>query len=486
MSVNACRYFMPPAPWRRTKIVCTLGPASSSEEVIRRLIRAGMDVARINFSHGDHAGHARAVRLVRTIAQEEGRNVAVLGDLQGPKLRVGELAGGQMRLEEGQRVLVAASPATQGNIVPVPHQELIQHLQPGDVLLLDDGLMSLRVEEVGEGAAVCRVLAGGTLLSNKGISLPGAASTLPAITPKDRQDLAFAVEQEFDFIALSFVRQADDVRELRRLLAELGADIPIVAKIEKREAVANIQEIVQTADAVMVARGDLGVEAPAEEVPLHQKHIIRLARQAAKPVIIATQMLESMIYNPRPTRAEASDVANAILDGADAVMLSGETAVGKYPVEAVEMMVRIALATEPAFPYEQELSRVGPQPADGITDAITQATCEIAHELPAKAIISSTMSGYTARMVSRHRPATPILVCTPSEKVCRQMALVWGTHAALVPEYHSTDEMIRTADQAAACGMANVGDLVVITAGIPSGGRGKTNMIYVHRVLGET
>ncbi|MGQ9666416.1 MAG: pyruvate kinase [Anaerolineae bacterium] len=485
--MDVCQHFAPPAPWRRTKIVCTLGPASSSEEIIRRLIRAGMDVARINFSHGDHAGHARAVQLVRTIAQEEGRNVAILGDLQGPKLRVGELAGGQMRLEEGQRILLtAASSAEQAGIIPVPHQELLQHLQPGDVLLLDDGLMSLRVAEVGGGTAVCQVLAGGILLSNKGISLPGAASTLPAITPKDRQDLAFAVEQEFDFIALSFVRRADDVRELRRLLAELGADIPIVAKIEKREAVANIQEIVQTADAVMVARGDLGVEAPAEEVPLYQKRIIQLARQAAKPVITATQMLESMIHNPRPTRAEASDVANAILDGTDAVMLSGETAVGKYPAEAVEMMVRIALATERAFPYERELGRVGPLPADGVTDAITQATCEIAHELPARAIISSTMSGYTARMVSRHRPATPILVCTPSERVCRQMALVWGTHAARVPEYHSTDEMIRTADQAvAACGMANAGDLVVITAGIPSGGRGKTNMVYVHRVSEE-
>lgn len=483
--MNTCQYFAPPAPWRRTKIVCTLGPASASEEVIRRLIRAGMDVARINFSHGDHAGHAQAVKVVRAIAQEEGRNVAILGDLQGPKLRVGELAGGQVRLTEGARVRLTAAPsAEQGDVIPIPHQELLRHLRPGDVLLLDDGLLSLRVEEAGEGSAVCEVLAGGTLLSHKGISLPGAASTLPAITPKDRQDLAFAVEQGFDFIALSFVRRAADVEELRRLLAELGADIPIVAKIEKREAVANIEEIIQAADAVMVARGDLGVEAPAEEVPLYQKRIIQLARLAARPVITATQMLESMIHNPRPTRAEASDVANAILDGTDAVMLSGETAVGKYPVEAVEMMARIALATEKAFPYERELERVGPLPADGVTDAITQATCEIAQGLPAKAIVTSTMSGYTARMVSRHRPATPILVCTPSEKVCRQMALVWGAHAARVPEYHSTDEMIRTADQAVtACGMAKAGELVVITAGIPSGGRGKTNMVYVHRVM---
>lgn len=485
--MSTCRYFAPPAPWRRTKIICTLGPATSSEEMIRRLIRAGMDVARINFSHGDHATHASAVQMVRAIAREERRNVAIMGDLQGPKLRVGELAGGQMRLQEGGHVrLVAAASVEQGDTIPIPHQELIQHLRPGDVLLLDDGLMSLRVEEVGPAEAVGEVLAGGTLLSHKGISLPGAASSLPAITPKDRADLAFAVQQDFDFIALSFVRQAEDVQELRRLLAELGADIPIVAKIEKREAVENIQAIIQAADAVMVARGDLGVEAPAEEVPLYQKRIIQLARLAAKPVITATQMLESMIHNPRPTRAEASDVANAILDGTDAVMLSGETAIGKYPVEAVEMMVRIALATERAFPYERELERVGPLPADGVTDAVTQATCEIAHELSAKAIIPSTMSGYTARMVSRHRPATPILVCTPSEKVCRQMALVWGAHAALVPEYQGTDEMIRTADQAAvACGMAKAGDLVVITAGIPRGGRGKTNMVYVHRVMGE-
>ncbi|MGC8827739.1 MAG: pyruvate kinase, partial [Anaerolineae bacterium] len=311
--------------------------------MIRRLIRAGMDAARINFSHGDHAGHALAVQMVRAIAREECRNVAIMGDLQGPKLRVGELAGGQMRLQEGAHVrLIAAAAVEQGDIIPIPHQELIQHLRPGDVLLLDDGLMSLRVEEAGPEGVVCEVLAGGMLLSHKGISLPGAASTLPAITPKDRQDLAFAVEQSFDFIALSFVRRAEDVEELRRLLVELGADIPIVAKIEKREAVERIQEIIQAADAVMVARGDLGVEAPAEEVPLYQKRIIQLARLAARPVITATQMLESMIQNPRPTRAEASDVANAILDGTDCVMLSGESAVGRFPIEATAMLAKIA------------------------------------------------------------------------------------------------------------------------------------------------
>ena len=468
---------------RRTKIVCTLGPASQSEETLREMIRAGMDVARINFSHGDHETHARNIALVRRLAQEEGRVLAVMGDLQGPKLRVGEIAA-QVTLREGEDFnLTTRSVPGDDREVNFPHPEVMGDVRPGDRVLLDDGLLELEVLETTPTDIRCRVVTGGPLKSHKGVSLLGVSLNLPSLTEKDREDAAFAIQQGVDYLALSFVRRAEDVSQLRDLLEQNQAPIPIIAKIEKREAVEAFEEIMEISDGAMVARGDLGVEAPAEEVPIYQKRIIRLANEVGKPVITATQMLSSMMENPRPTRAEASDVANAILDGTDAIMLSGETAVGKYPVEAVRMMAKIALTTERILPYEEWVHEAVLEPSLTPTDAISQATCEIAFELSAKAIISSTISDYTARMVAKHRPVTPIIAITPSPETQRRLALVWGVYPLLVSEFAHTDQMIETAVQAALDeGMIEKGDTVVITAGVPLGGAGHTNMLKVHVV----
>jgi pyruvate kinase len=468
---------------RRTKIVCTLGPASQSEETLREMIRAGMDVARINFSHGDHETHARNIVLVRRLAQEEGRVLAVMGDLQGPKLRVGEIAA-QVTLREGQDFNLTTRPVPgDDREVNFPHPEVMGAVRPGDRVLLDDGLLELEVLETSPTDICCRVITGGPLKSHKGVSLPGVSLSLPSLTEKDRKDASFAIRQGVDYLALSFVRQAEDVSQLRDLLEQNQVPALIIAKIEKREAVEAFEEIMETSDGVMVARGDLGVETPAEEVPIYQKRFIRLANEVGKPVITATQMLNSMIDNPRPTRAEASDVANAILDGTDAIMLSGETAVGKYPIEAVRMMAKIALTTERILPYQEWVHTAALEPSFTPTEAISQATCEIALELSAKAIISSTMSGHTARMVAKHRPATPIIAVTPNPETQRRLALIWGVYPLLVSEFAHTDQMIETAVQAVLDeGMIEKGDTVVITAGVPLGGSGRTNMLKVHVV----
>jgi len=468
---------------RRTKIVCTLGPASQSEETLREMVRAGMDVARINFSYGDHQTHARNIALVRRLAREAGRVLAVMGDLQGPKLRVGEIAT-PVTLREGQDFNLTTRPVPgDDQEVNLPHPEVMGDVRPGDRVLLDDGLLELRVLETTPTDLRCRVIIGGPLTSRKGVSLPGVSLSLPSLTEKDREDAAFAIQQGVDYLALSFVRRAEDVSRLRDLLRQHRASIPIIAKIEKREAVEAFEGVMEASDGAMVARGDLGVETPAEEVPIYQKRIIRLANEVGKPVITATQMLNSMMDNPRPTRAEASDVANAILDGTDAVMLSGETAVGKYPVETVGMMARIALTTERMIPHQERVHEAFLEPSFTPTDAISQATCEIAWELSAKAIISSTMSGHTARMVAKHRPATPIIAVTPSPETQRRLALVWGVCPLLVSEFAHTDQMIETAVQAVLKeGMVEKGDTVVITAGVPLGGPGRTNMLKVHVV----
>lgn len=464
---------------RRTKIVCTIGPASREEGILRELIRAGMDVARINFSHGDRTTHASDISLIRRLAAEEGRLVAILGDLQGPRLRVGEIPGGKMLLSEGETVSLTAHPAPPSQI-PLPYADWLSDLSPGDRILLDDGLLELEVEEASPAGACCKVLAGGVLLSRKGISLPGVSLSLPSLTEKDKEDVDFALEQGVDYLALSFVRRASDIFSLKGLLEEKGAEIPIIAKIEKREALENFDEILAASDGVMVARGDLGVEIPAEEVPTHQKEIIRKANEAGKPVITATQMLDSMMQHPRPTRAEASDVANAIWDGTDALMLSGETAVGKYPIEAVKMMARIAITAEKAFPYEDWARRAAFEIACTPTDAISQATCEIALELGARVIVTSTTTGYTARMVAKHRPATPIIAITPSPATQRCLALVWGVESFLVESFSNTDQMIETAvNTAREKGLVEKGDTVVITAGVPLGGPGRTNMLKI-------
>ncbi len=468
----------------RTKIVCTLGPASQTEDVLRPIITAGMTVARINFSHGDHATHTRNITLVRRLANELGRVVAVMVDLQGPKLRVGDIASPGATLREGATFTLTTRPVPgDDREVHLPHPQLVADLHPGERILLDDGMLELEVLDTTDTDVHCRVITGGLLTSHKGINLPETQLSLSSITDKDRHDLAFALEQRVDYVAQSFVRRAADVLALRNLLAEHNATVPIVAKIEKREAIDAFDDILAVSDGIMVARGDLGVEVPAEDVPLHQKMIIRKARAAGVPVITATQMLQSMIENPRPTRAEASDVANAILDGTDAVMLSGETAVGRYPVAAVETMARIANTIERSLPYEEWMHRGVLERATTATDAISQATCEIALELEAKAIITTTMSGHTARMVAKHRPRTPIVAVTPDPAVQRRLALVWGVESLLIPAVTHTDEMVYQAMEAIKKrGLVERGDLVILTAGVPLGGVGKTNMLQVRVV----
>jgi pyruvate kinase len=468
----------------RTKIVCTLGPASDDQATIRAFIEAGMAVARINFSHGVHEDHARSIRIVRQLGDEMERAVAVLADLQGPKLRVGRLPEQGIPLVEGQKMtLVDAGSSDQPGVVPVPHPEVLREVEPGERILLDDGLLELQVAERREQGVVVRVVTGGVLQSRKGLSLPHTSLKMPSITDKDKADAAFALEQQVDYFALSFVRKAKDIQHLRAWLTEKGADTPIIAKIEKPEALDCIDELVAASDGLMVARGDLGIEAPAEEVPMAQKRIIRACNKAGKPVITATQMLDSMIRNPRPTRAEASDVANAILDGSDAIMLSGETAVGRYAVQAVKTMARIASVTEKSMPYAEWLQRAFMTGSRSITDAISQVACEIAAELGAVAIITSTTSGETAQQVASHRPATHIVAPTPNLATHRQLALVWGVAPLLIDQFTDTDAMMVTVVEAARSrGLVQDGDLVVITAGVPLGGAGLTNMIKVHRV----
>ncbi|OQA16837.1 MAG: Pyruvate kinase [Chloroflexi bacterium ADurb.Bin360] len=489
-----------------TKIVCTLGPATESPEVIRAMIRAGMTVARLNFSHGGAEGKHQMAELIRRVAHEENRFVALMGDLQGPKIRVGKLPEGGVPLEEGREIILTSGPiADPQHEIPFPHPDIILDLRIGDHILLDDGTLELEVLAVMPPAARCRVKVGGMLSSNKGVNLPGVALKLTAMTEKDCEDAAVALELELDYLALSFVRSAKDVDELRahlkalvragneRLPGENPHRIPaIVAKIEKPEALQDLETIVRAADAVMVARGDLGVETAPERVPLAQKEIIRLCNRLGKPVITATQMLQSMIDNPRPTRAEASDVANAIIDGSDAVMLSGETSVGKYPVEAVRMMARISESVEAStsFPYNQLLNLTGggetlPTPRL-ISRSISRATVEIAEECGAKAILTSTESGRTARTVARHRPRCPLIAATPFEQTARRLQLVWGVIPALVEPFHDTDSMIQTMIQAAVrLGYAKVDDEVVLTAGIPFEVHGVTNMLKVHTVRKE-
>ncbi len=472
----------------RTKIVCTLGPASDDEATISALVDAGMAAARINFSHDTHAVHARRIGLVRRLASRAGHPIAILGDLQGPKLRVGLLPEKGIPLVEGETVTLSNQASSMNaDLIPLPHPEVLRDVHRGDRMLLDDGLLELRVLDCDGEQVRAKVVVGGVLTSRKGLSLPHTSLRLPSITEKDRADAAFGVEQQVDYFGLSFVRRADDVTHLRAWLYELGADTPVIAKIEKPEALDCIEEILAVSDGLMVARGDLGVEAPAEDVPIAQKRIILACNRAGKPVITATQMLDSMIRNPRPTRAEASDVANAILDGSDAIMLSGETAVGRYPIQSVQTMARIAAVTERSMPYADWLQRTRATGSMGVTGAIGQVATEIAADIHAKAIITSTMSGATARRVAMHRPITPIIAPSPSETTCRQLALVWGVRPLLVEQFEDTDAMIATAVNAAQeRHLVEEGDLVVITAGVPVGGAGLTNMLKVHRVGEET
>lgn len=471
----------------RTKIVCTLGPASHSPEILKEMIGSGMNVARLNFSHGDPEYHAQNMAMLRQASEEMGQPVAILTDLQGPKLRVGKMQGDGVPLVEGESVVLTTRPVL-GHLgeVPVQYADLPHLVNPNERILLDDGLLELVVLDSNETDIRCRVVVGGLLQSDKGMNLPHAHTSIPAITDKDKKDLVFALENLVDWIGLSFVRSADDVLAIKSLIQEqccFGRPTPVVAKIEKPEAVQDIDAIIAASDGIMVARGDLGIETSPEEVPLVQKLIIRKCNEAGVPVITATQMLDSMIRNPRPTRAEASDVANAILDGSDAIMLSGETAVGKYPLEAVRTMVKIAQRAELGAKRIGHVNHLSKPDQMSITEAVSHATCETARDLNAAAIITPTVSGHTARMVSKHRPQAPIIAVTPSPMVQRQLCMRWGIHPLLSRRTASTDEMLSDAVNAAkAHGFIKPGDLVVMTAGAAGSLPGTTNLIKVQVV----
>jgi len=463
----------------RTKIVCTIGPASSSPEALQRLTAEGMDVARLNFSHGTHAEHAAIIDALRAIADSAGRPIAILQDLAGIKLRVGTIAAGTVRLERAQPfTLTSRSVPGDAREVSLGFPELPRQVRPGDVLLVADGEIELSVESVTPTDIHCRVVAGGALSSHKGISLPGRSITASGLTAKDREDLAFGVAHDVDYVALSFVRTADDVREARAFLHSQGASIPLIAKIEKHEALAHVDEILAEADGLMVARGDLGVETPLEHVPLLQKMLIERSNRAGKPVITATQMLLSMVENPRPTRAEVGDVANAILDGTDAVMLSEETAAGRFPVEAVATVKRIAEDTETAFPFERWMRRFEDKSLQTLPEAVAGAACELAEHIGASVIVAWTESGATARLVARHRPRRPILALSTRPATARRLALVWGVIPLVTEAGENTDAMMaRAPDLALGMGLLRRGEKAVITAGIPMGVAGSTNLI---------
>lgn len=471
----------------RTKIVATIGPASNNPEIIRRMLHAGMDVARINFSHGDRASHRQTIGMLRQVAQDEGQVLAILGDLQGPKLRLGHIGRGGIQLELGTEVMLTPY-AGQPAMVHLPHPELFERLQPGARIVIGDGEVEMRVMDVQGEAILATVSVAGLLESRKGVNVPGTELPISSVTEKDREDLELICELDLDYVALSFVRSAADIHALRELMDGYGNPIPIIAKIEKSEAIENLLGIREAADGMMVARGDLGIEMPPQEIPLLQKRIIRVCNEVGKPVITATQMLQSMVEHPRPTRAEASDVANAILDGTDAVMLSGESAAGKFPVEAVLMMNQIAEMTEGAFPYDTWRERRDELSANGrgIAEAISAASCAIAEQVNAQAIAPTTMSGFTARMIARHRPETPILAVSPSAHTQRRLALVWGVDCLLVPYAEETDTMIAATLQVLSAQGLEAGGKVVITAGVPFGLKSQTNLIQVHRLQDGT
>ena len=483
---------------RRTKIVATVGPASRSPHTLERLVQAGVNVFRLNFSHGTHEEHLEVVRSVRDIAARLHRPVALLQDLSGPKIRTGKVKDGQVELVKGARLAITTDSSVEGTaeLISTTYEPLSRDVAAGDQVLLDDGNLELRVVSVSAGRVECEVVDGGPLRSNKGMNLPGVALSTPALTEKDRRDLLFGIQHQVDYVAMSFVRRAEDVLEAKELIRSMGEATPVIAKIEKPQAVDNLEAILAASDGVMVARGDLGVEIGAEDVPIVQKRIIAAANAAGKVVITATQMLESMIENPRPTRAEASDVANAILDGTDAVMLSGESAVGKYPVEAVETMARIALSTEQhglaeirprtiGLPCEATSIRgTSPAPAVGspITRSLARVAVSVAEDLGCQLIIAFTESGLTARLVAGHRPGVPVVAMTDDASVYRRLALWWGILPILSESTESTDALLAAGEeQLKARGLVHEGDTVLTLSG-HSMAAAATDMLRVHEV----
>ncbi len=487
---------------RRTKIVCTLGPASNTREKITAMIKAGMNVARVNFSHGTYAEHTAVISNVRNVANRLNRPIAILQDLSGPKLRLGTFE--PILLKRGQEIgfwtgearnSENSSQSSEGKqnpaqnlLLPLPIPELLAALRPNCNLLLDDGKISLKVTHCEGDPNTCeriiyaRCIVGGELKSRKGVTAPGVELNLCGVTAKDEQDFRFGLEQGVDWVAVSYVRRAEDLAPLFRIMEETGIRVPLIAKIEKQEAVENLNTILAVVQGIMVARGDLGVEMPFEQVPLVQKAIIRQCNRVGKPVITATQMLESMIQNPRPTRAEATDVANAILDGTDAVMLSGETAAGEFPIEAVRTMASIAITTDRALLQDQNYE-LRLKPENDVTEAVAHATVVLAEQIKASAILCATTSGGTARAVAQYRPTIPILGVTTEEKTYRQLALTWGVTPRLIAPVENTDEMIEVTQQAALQEkFVKRGNRVVLTAGVPVNNPGTTNMIQVHTI----
>jgi len=466
---------------RRTKIICTIGPATEDEATIRALLKAGMNVARLNFSHGTHEQHLKVIKILRSTAAELDMPLAILQDISGPKIRIGELNKGPINLLPGDTVkLVSGSRQEAEDEIPIDTHGLMESIREKDRILLADGTMELEVTKKEAHHFLAKVIVGGILTSHKGVNLPSSSLNIPNLTEKDKKDLAFGLENEVDWVALSFVRDEADLHEARLIMEDYGYTIPLIAKIEKHEALKNIEGIIKNSDAIMIARGDLGVEIPLEQVPIIQKKLIKIANKHGKPVITATQMLKSMVESPRPTRAEATDVTTAILDGTDAIMLSEETAVGNYPVEAVKFMHKLAITSEESIDYNNYLDRDINKDKTNISQAVSHAACLLAKEVGAKLIIASTMSGSTAQQISSFRPKEPIIAFTASKKIRHRLNLVWGVTPYFVKTLKSTDQMlISVKKMIIENNMAIKGDTLVITAGVPFGVKGTTNLVSV-------
>ena len=470
---------------RKTKIVCTLGPATDNEDVLRQMMLAGMNVARCNFSHATYDEHKKRMDMIKKLRKEVGQPVAILLDTKGPEVRVKNFKDGRVTLEDGQ-LFTLTDDEVEGtkDKVSVTYNRLYEDLEVGMRVLIDDGLIEMQVEQVDRTNIVCRVINGGTVSNHKGVNVPDVDLSMPYISDKDREDILFGISQDVDFIAASFVQKKEDILQLRRLLEKNGgSDIKIIAKIENAQGVTNIDDIIEVSDGIMVARGDMGVEIPYEEVPVIQKKIIKKVYRTGKQVITATQMLESMIKNPRPTRAETTDVANAVYDGTSAIMLSGETAAGSYPVEAVKTMVRIAKRTEQDVDYRKRFYQSARETDTDITNAICHASCTTALDLNAKAIVTVTKSGTSARMLAKYRPESDIISCATTEKVCRQLSLTWGVTPIVIKEEKEVFNLFDKAIQAAVkMKLLQTGDLTVIASGVPIGVSGTTNMMKVQIV----
>lgn len=470
---------------RKTKIICTLGPATDNDEVLKELVESGMDVARFNFSHGDHEIHKKRMAKIKELREASGKPLATMLDTKGPEVRVCSFKDGKVNLKNGN-MFTLTTRKVEGNedIVQVTFADLPKDVSVGTTILIDDGLIELKVVELNDTDIKCEVINGGIVSNSKGVNIPNVDLSMPYLSDRDKDDLLFGIQQGFDFIAASFVRTAGDVLQIRRFLEENNCySINIIAKIENAQGVEHIDEIIQVSDGIMVARGDMGVEIPNEEVPVIQKMIIKKVYNAGKQVITATQMLDSMMKNPRPTRAETADVANAIYDGTSAIMLSGETAAGLFPAESLKTMVRIAVRTEKDIDYRKRFLALERKANPDVTDAISHATCTTAHDLNAKAVVTVTKSGRTARMVSKYRPACDIMACTTYENVCRQLNLSWGVTPILIKEEQDTFELFDNAvKEIENMGYIKTDDLVVITAGVPLGMSGTTNMLKVHCV----